>query len=56
MVFQKIVFSEGRAAIFSTYTFSLNVLSTSAAIYSQYSVNTNNFFTYFYKREQISRK
>ena len=41
---------------FSANTFSLNVLPYSTAIYSQSIVNTNNFFTYFYKIKQISRK
>ena len=35
---------------FSADTFSLNVLSTLIAIYSQSIVNTNNFFSYFYQR------
>ena len=41
---------------FSANTFSLDVLSTFTSIYSQSIVNTNNFFTYFYQRKQISRK
>ena len=39
---------------FSANAVSLNVLSTFTAIYSQSIVNTNNFFTYFYQRKQIS--
>ena len=39
---------------FSANAFSLNVLSTSTAIYSQSFVNTNKF-TYFFQRKQISR-
>ena len=38
-----------KAQLFSTNAFSLNVLSTFTAIYSQSIVNTNNFFTYFIK-------
>ena len=34
----------------------LNVLSTFTANYSQSIVSTNNFFTYFYQRKQISRE
>ena len=41
---------------FSANTFSINVLPSFTAIYSQSIVNTNNFFTYFYQRKQISRK
>ena len=41
------------AQLFSANAFSLNVLSTFTAIYSQSNVNTNNFFTYFYQRKQI---
>ena len=40
---------------FSANTFSLNV-SPSFTAYSQSIVNTNNFFTYFHQRKQISRK
>ena len=39
---------------FSANTFSLNVLPSFTAIYSQSIVNTNNFFTYFYQRKPIS--
>ena len=45
-----------RPNAFSANTFSLSVLLSLTAIYSQSIVNTNNFFTYFYKRNQISRK
>ena len=45
-----------KAQLFSTNTFSLNVLPSFTAIYSQTIVNTKNFFTYFYQRKQISRK
>ena len=53
--------SHHTAQLFSTNTFSanafsLNVLSTFTATYSQSIVNTNNFFTYFYQRIQLSRK
>jgi len=41
---------------FSGNTFSLNVLSTFTAIYSQSIANTNNFISYFYQRKQISLK
>ena len=44
------------AQLFNTNAFSLNILSTFTAIHSQSIVNTNNFFTYFYQRKQISRK
>ena len=40
----------------STNKFCLNVLSTSTTIYSQSKENTNNFFTDFHQRKQISRK
>ena len=40
---------------FSTNKFCLNVLSTYTAIYSQFIVNTNNFFTCFYQRKQMPR-
>ena len=46
----------GVAQLFSTNAVSLDVLSTFTVIYSQSIVNTNNFFTYFYQRKQISRK
>ena len=41
---------------FSANTFSLNVLPSFTAIYSQSNVDKNNFFTYFYRRKQLSRK
>ena len=41
---------------FSANTFSLNVLPSFTDIYSQSIVSTNNFFTYFYQRKQISRR
>ena len=41
---------------FSANKFSLNVLTSFTAIYSQSIVNTNNFVSYFYQRRQISRK
>ena len=41
---------------FSANTFSLNVLPSFTAIYSQSIVNTSNFITYFFQRKQISRK
>ena len=41
---------------FSANTFSPNVLQCFTAIHSLFIVNTNNFFTYFYQRKQISRK
>ena len=44
------------AQLFSANAFSLNVLSTLTATYSQSIANTNNFFTYIYQRKQISRK
>ena len=40
---------------FSANTFSLNVLRSFTATYSQSIVNTNNFYIYFYQRKQISR-
>ena len=45
-----------KAQLFSTNAVSLNVLSTSTAIYSQYIVNTSIFFTHFDRKQQISRK
>ena len=42
--------------VFGANTFSLNVLSTFIAIYSQSTVNTNNFFTTSIKQKQISWK
>ena len=44
------------SSTYSANNFSLNILSTFTAIYSQSIVNTNNIFTDFYQREQISRK
>ena len=37
--------------LFSADVFSLNVLSSFTAIYTQSILNTNNFFTYFYKKK-----
>jgi len=45
-----------RTNAFSANKFCLNVLSTSTAIYSQSIVKTNNFYTDFFERKQISRK
>ena len=42
------------AQLFSTNAFSVNVLTTFTANYSQFIVNTNNFLKYFYQRKQIS--
>ena len=61
-IFGKVTYKRRiRAQLFSTNafsanTFSLNVLPCFTAIYSQSIVSTNNFFTYFYQRKQISRK
>ena len=44
------------AQLFSTNAFSVNVLTTFTAIYSQSIVNTNNFFTDSYQIEQIPQK
>ena len=41
-----------KAQLFSANTFSLNVLPSFTAIYSQSIINTNNFFTYFYQENK----
>ena len=46
----------GKAQLFSTNAFSLNILTTFTAVYSQSIVNTNNFFKDFYQRKQLSRE